>query len=120
MSAAFPVSHSVHIRTRCCHPETHFFWKETPTVRTPILNVGIVAALFTTAVTAAETADPLDMIFARQSDVAVFGDAPYGTTPTDTAQFAVFPSFIQSINADPDVSLVLLVGDIHSGKQFRT
>jgi hypothetical protein len=52
--------------------------------------------------------------------VAVFGDAPYGTTPTDTAEFQASPAFIQSINADPDVSLVLHVGDIHSGKQFCT
>ena len=30
------------------------------------------------------------------------------------------PAFIGSINADPDVSLVLHVGDIHSGKQYCT
>ena len=52
--------------------------------------------------------------------VAVYGDAPYGTTPTDTAQFVATPAFVDSINADPDVSLVLHVGDIHSGKQFCT
>jgi hypothetical protein len=50
----------------------------------------------------------------------VFGDSPYGTTPTDTSEFVKFPGFIDSINADPDVSLVLDVGDIHSGKQFCT
>jgi hypothetical protein len=52
--------------------------------------------------------------------VAVYGDAPYGTSPTDNAQFLATPAFIQSINADPDVRLVLQVGDIHSGKQFCT
>ena len=30
------------------------------------------------------------------------------------------PAFIDSINADPDVALVLHVGDIHSGKQYCT
>jgi len=50
--------------------------------------------------------------------VAVYGDAPYGTTPTDTAELLATPAFIESINADPDVSLVVHVGDIHSGKQF--
>ena len=53
-------------------------------------------------------------------DVAVFGDAPYGTTPTDTAEFDSTPGFIQSINSQSNVSLVLHVGDIHSGKQFCT
>jgi hypothetical protein len=53
-------------------------------------------------------------------NVAVFGDSPYGTTPTDTAELLASPAFIQSVNADPSVSLVLHVGDIHSGKQFCT
>jgi len=54
------------------------------------------------------------------SNVAVFGDAPYGTTPTDTAELLASPAFIDSINADSSVSFVLHVGDIHSGKQFCT
>ena len=52
--------------------------------------------------------------------VAVYGDAPYGTKPTDTAEFAATPAFIDSVNADPDVSTVIHVGDIHSGKQYCT
>jgi len=52
--------------------------------------------------------------------LAVYGDSPYGTTPTDTQQFDVTPAFIDSINADPDVGLVMHVGDIHSGKQYCT
>jgi hypothetical protein len=52
--------------------------------------------------------------------VAVYGDAPYGTTPMDDAQTLATPAFIESINADPKVDLVLHVGDIHSGKQFCT
>jgi hypothetical protein len=52
--------------------------------------------------------------------IAVYGDSPYGTTPTDTAEFLATPAFIDSINTDPKVSLVTHVGDIHSGKQFCT
>jgi hypothetical protein len=52
--------------------------------------------------------------------VAVYGDAPYGTSPGDTAEFNATPAFIDSINADPDVSSVIHVGDIHSGKQYCT
>jgi hypothetical protein len=52
--------------------------------------------------------------------LAVFGDAPYGTSPTDTAQFDATPRFVDSVNADPDVSGIVHVGDIHSGKQFCT
>src|SRR5262245_39330228 len=60
---------------------------------------------------------------ARPRDVltmAVYGDSPYGTSPTDTSQTQATPTFIDSINADPDVSLVMHIGDIHSGKQFCT
>ncbi len=52
--------------------------------------------------------------------VAVIGDTPYGTAPQDTAQFKSNPLFIAAINADPDVSLVMHAGDIHSGKQYCT
>jgi hypothetical protein len=52
--------------------------------------------------------------------LAVYGDSPYGTTPTDTSQLTATPGFVDSINADPDVRLVTHIGDIHSGKQFCT
>jgi hypothetical protein len=52
--------------------------------------------------------------------MAVYGDAPYGTTPTDTSEFTATPAFINAINRDRSVKLVLHVGDIHSGKQFCT
>src|SRR5215471_5361051 len=52
--------------------------------------------------------------------LAVYGDAPYGTTPTDDAEFLATPAFIDSINADSQVRFVAHVGDIHSGKQFCT
>jgi hypothetical protein len=54
------------------------------------------------------------------STLAVYGDAPYGTTPTDHTQTDLTPGFIAAVNADPLVDLVLHVGDIHSGKQFCT
>jgi len=52
--------------------------------------------------------------------VAVYGDSPYGTSPTDRTQTDETAAFIASINADPKVDLVLHVGDIHSGSQFCT
>ena len=58
--------------------------------------------------------------FDRVQAVAVFGDSPYGTSPTDTAEFSSMPAFIDAINADRDISLALHVGDIHSGSQYCT
>jgi calcineurin-like phosphoesterase family protein len=52
--------------------------------------------------------------------LAVFGDSPYGTSPTDVTEIGDTPAFIAAINADPKVDLVLHVGDIHSGSQFCT
>lgn len=52
--------------------------------------------------------------------VAVIGDSPYGLTPTDTADFVKYPGFINAINLDADVSMVLHSGDTHSGKQYCT
>jgi Calcineurin-like phosphoesterase len=52
--------------------------------------------------------------------LAVFGDEPYGTVQGDHAQFDATPAFIDSINADPAVSTVIHLGDIHSGKQWCT
>jgi len=51
---------------------------------------------------------------------AVYGDAPYGINQADTSQTTATPAFIERVNADPDVSTVVHVGDIHSGKQFCT
>ncbi|HVU20339.1 MAG TPA: hypothetical protein VHE09_06370 [Rhizomicrobium sp.] len=65
-------------------------------------------------------AKPQGEIIRGVSTVAVYGDAPYGTSPTDTAELEATPAFIASINSDPDVSLVMHAGDIHSGKQYCT
>jgi len=56
----------------------------------------------------------------QRFSAAVFGDIPYGTGPTDTSEFLAFPAYVKSINADPDISLALHAGDIHSGKEFCT
>jgi Calcineurin-like phosphoesterase len=76
-------------------------------------RVGLALAGFVCSIASAE-----DDV--RAINVAVYGDAPYGTTPTDTAEFQATPAFIESVNADPGVSLVVHVGDIHSGKQYCT
>jgi hypothetical protein len=52
-------------------------------------------------------------------DVAVYGDAPYGTTPTDTSETVATPAFVDFVNA-ADPQFIVHVGDIHSGKQFCT
>lgn len=77
------------------------------------------------AAAAALTLGTVSPAMAEPSDghaltLAVYGDAPYGTSPTDTAQFQATSTFIDSINKDPQVSLVAHVGDIHAGKQYCT
>lgn len=47
--------------------------------------------------------------------VAVYGDAPYGTKPTDTSEFNATPAFITSVDADPDVVEVVHDGDMLIG-----
>jgi Calcineurin-like phosphoesterase len=84
-----------------------------------LLPVALSAGAF--AVTLAAAADDaLDLAFTGTTNIAVLGDSPYGTKPTDTAQFDVYPALVNSINADPSIALVLHVGDIHSGKTYCT
>src|SRR5215469_10284970 len=59
--------------------------------------------------------------------LAVYGDSPYGLAAYppggqagDTAELQKSPAFISTINADPSLSEVIHVGDIHSGKDFCT
>ena len=60
----------------------------------------------------------------QASTYAVYGDSPYATpdtTPDDPlSQFHATPQFIETINADPDVSGVIHVGDLHSGSENCT
>jgi hypothetical protein len=103
----------------------------TPSTRRCILSATLVGSTLTSLLAPARAEEPAALISAsslatlrdrleRPTTLAVYGDAPYGTTPTDTEQFDATPAFIDSINADPDVDLVIHVGDIHSGKQYCT
>lgn len=88
-------------------------------MRNLILPIMLGASVLAAASTAQADSSPFKKSQGVIS-IAVFGDSPYGTSPTDTSEFEATPAFIASINADPDVSLVLHVGDIHSGKQYCT
>jgi hypothetical protein len=80
--------------------------------------------LFSTALLAALVANTAAMADDRHDDdrrdngkltIAVFGDWPYSQVLLDNAAL-----LINSVNADRDVSLVLHVGDIHSGSMACT
>ena len=88
--------------------------------KTLIAAALIAAGIGTSTSAIAGNGTPINANSADVLTLAVYGDAPYGTTPTDTAEFAATPAFIDSINSDPHVSLVVHVGDIHSGKQYCT
>ena len=76
--------------------------------------IALGAVLVVGALTPAATA------LADGTTLAVYGDAPYGTSPTDTSETAATRAFIDAVNADPAVNMVVHVGDIHSGKQYCT
>jgi hypothetical protein len=84
-----------------------------------LIAVGI-ATLLPGTVATAQNGTPINTGSANPLTIAVYGDAPYGTTPTDTTQLEKTAAFIASINGDPKVDLVFHVGDIHSGKQYCT
>jgi hypothetical protein len=85
-----------------------------------VLGVAVAAAvMIPSAVALAGNGSPTNDS-ANTSTMAVFGDEPYGTSPTDTAEFNATPAFIQSINDDAKVGTVMHVGDIHSGSQYCT
>lgn len=89
--------------------------------RSMLIMAGLALALSAAPATGALAADRSGRDGGPKTlTIAVFGDSPYGTSPVDTVQFANTPSFIDSINSDPDVRLVMQVGDIHSGKQYCT
>jgi hypothetical protein len=52
--------------------------------------------------------------------VAVIGDVPYGTSPTDNSEFLKNPGLIAAINQDKDIAFTMHAGDIHSGKEYCT
>ncbi len=69
----------------------------------PMLGAALAALALSPAVAQATTAAPT-------LDYAIIGDTPYGASMIN-----VFPSHIADINADPDASLVMHLGDIKSG-----
>ena len=85
-------------------------------------TLGAIAAatLVAGAGVIAQNGNPLNANSKNVLTLAVYGDSPYGTSPTDTVQTDKTAAFIDSINNDPKVDLVLHVGDIHSGSQFCT
>ena len=72
----------------------------------------LTAGLFVAAVTAANAHEHErgDEASAQPITIAVFGDWPYSQFLLDNA-----PRLISSVNSDRNVSLVMHVGDIHSG-----
>jgi Calcineurin-like phosphoesterase len=79
-----------------------------------------VATVFGSICLLAQNGTPINPNSKNALTLAVYGDSPYGTSPADTVQTDLTPSFIDSINRDPKVTLVLHVGDIHSGSQYCT
>ena len=76
-----------------------------------LLSAALLAAGFiATASAVADDRDRGDSESARPLTIAVFGDWPYNQNLLDNA-----PLLTKSVNSDPDVSLVIHVGDIHSG-----
>jgi hypothetical protein len=78
------------------------------------IALGAAVAAIAIAAAAASAGNPNTLT------LAVYGDAPYGTSNPDTAEFTATPAFISSINADASVQEVIHVGDIHSGSQKCT
>src|ERR1051326_7948419 len=84
------------------------------------MAAGAAAAAVLVAITPVSAAPDKPASDGGALTIAVYGDAPYGTTPTDNSEFLATPAFIRSVNADQDVRFVVHGGDIHSGKQFCT
>ncbi|KJE22345.1 hypothetical protein FF36_03414 [Frankia torreyi] len=86
-------------------------------MRRSLFAMGAAAVLVALTALPAAASPPADP---GALTLAVYGDEPYGTTPTDNSEFLATPAFINSINSDPAVGLAMHIGDIHSGKQYCT
>jgi len=75
-----------------------------------IIAAACVAGLTIASPLLADESNHGDSEAARPLTIAVFGDWPYSQYLLDNAHLLV-----NSVNADPSVSLVIHVGDIHSG-----
>ena len=79
-----------------------------------LLSTALFAALLNHSAVADDRTDD-DHRNNEKFTIAVFGDWPYNQT-----LFTSAPLLVNSINADPDVSLTIHVGDIHSGSMACT
>ena len=70
----------------------------------------VACVIASTAIPAAANADDHHDDRHDGRSIAVIGDIPYGD-----AQIAAFPARIDELNADPDVRLVVHLGDIKNG-----
>lgn len=70
----------------------------------------LVVALVTALGAGAGNGTPINNGSANRLDLAVIGDLPY-----NAAQVAAFPAWVDEINRDPKVDLVVHLGDIKSG-----
>ena len=89
-------------------------------MRSPLALALVATGLVASTAVVAGNGTPDNPHSANTLTLAVYGDAPYGTTPTDSAELEATPAFIDAINADPRIDLVVHVGDVHSGKQYCT
>src|SRR5439155_10321416 len=85
---------------------------------TRIASGVFAACLLAGTVAFAQSGTPINPNSNNVLTVAVYGDSPYGLNPTDTTQTDKTLAFIETINNDPKVDLVLHVSDIHLGKPF--
>jgi hypothetical protein len=79
------------------------------------LSASLLATLLMTTSAVADDDKRMENRHENRTTIAVFGDWPYNKLLFDNA-----PLLIDSVNSDPDVSLVLHVGDIHSGSMACT
>ncbi|MCI0540930.1 MAG: metallophosphoesterase [Verrucomicrobiales bacterium] len=79
------------------------------------LAVALGASALISAVTTvrATNGNPINSGSAQKYTVSVIGDVPYGDR-----KIAAFPQFIDFINADPKVDIVVHLGDIKSGSTW--
>jgi hypothetical protein len=92
-----------------------------------IAAAAAVVALVSAVAATAGNGNPSNPKSSNAATFAVYGDAPYYTTGdtdpndyTNLQEYKATPAFIDAVNHDSKVSLVVHVGDIHSGSQRCT
>jgi hypothetical protein len=85
-----------------------------------LASAALAAGMAAGTVVLAQNGTPINPHSNNRLTIAVYGDSPYGLNRTDTTQTDLTPAFIASINEDPQVDLVVQLGDIHSGSQVCT